>query len=953
MSLPPFVPGQRWISNSEAELGLGIVVEYANRRVEIRFPAAEETRTYAADNAPLSRVAYEPGDRVCNMLGDAMEVVERMEHNQCFIYRGVDEAGEEVILPELELDSAVHFSRPQERLFAGQIDRNGLFKLRVAILEQQHRLRASAAHCLFGARVQLLPHQFYIASELSQRLAPRALLADEVGLGKTIEAGLVIHQRLISGRASRVLVVVPDSLVHQWLVEMLRRFNLMFTLLDEARCVDIELSGQANPFESSQLVICPLSLLTRSDARQLQAQAAGWDLLVVDEAHHLGWSQEAPSHAYRSIEALAEKTPGVLLLTATPEQLGPEGHFARLRLLDPARYPDLQQFLDEEHRYLQLNSLIEPLLGDDGASVLRADVHLRQALAERLGNAAVEDWLQLPEAQQSQALDGLIRQLIDRQGTGRVLFRNTRDTVSGFPQRQLQVHSLEMPPELALFDEEVAPEAWLHPEKIIGDDWLEVDSRVEWLVEWLSLNRNRKVLVICAHAATAVALEDHLNLREGVRSAVFHEGMSLVNRDRAAAYFAEEELGAQVLVCSEIGSEGRNFQFAQHLVLFDLPLTPDLLEQRIGRLDRIGQCDDIQIHVPVYTGGTSEVLLRWYDEGLNAFSRVCAVGDALYRRFAPRLLRCLQQPEDAEALQALLDDTRHERESMELDLSNGRDRLLELSSCRPEQAQQLLDEVAAAENSRELQAFAEKLFDRFGVDTQPHGPDGLVLHPGDHMLCQLPGLPEEGLTLTFSRERALAREDIQFMSWEHPLLTGTMELIGRGELGNSAVCTLKLPPLQAGTLLLELIYELSCPAPRQLQLERYLPSGSVRLLLDQEGRDLAGMIGHQPLNQLLETVTRNTGQKMVRLAREQISAQLKQADPLVANALVKLRGEALEQLKQQRSAEYQRLAALAEVNPMVRPEELAALQSDTEQMAAALESAELRLDAIRLILVRE
>jgi ATP-dependent helicase HepA len=221
------------------------------------------------------------------------------------------------------------------------------------------------------------------------------------------------------------------------------------------------------------------------------------------------------------------------------------------------------------------------------------------------------------------------------------------------------------------------------------------------------------------------------------------------------------------------------------------------------------------------------------------------------------------------------------------------------------------------------------------------------------MLCQLPGLPEEGLTLTFSRERALAREDIQFMSWEHPLLTGTMELIGRGELGNSAVCTLKLPPLQAGTLLLELVYELSCPAPRQLQLERYLPSGSVRLLLDQEGRDLAGMIGHQPLNQLLETVTRNTGQKMVRLAREQISAQLKQADPLVANALVKLRGEALEQLKQQRSAEYQRLAALAEVNPMVRPEELAALQSDTEQMAAALQSAELRLDAIRLILVRE
>lgn len=953
MSLPPFVPGQRWISGTEAELGLGIVVAYANRRVEIRFPAVDQTRTYAADNAPLSRVAYEPGDRVRNAEGDALQVVERLEHNQCFFYRGIDAAGEEVVWPELELDSAVHFSRPQERLFAGQIDRNGLFELRVAILEQRHRLRASPAHGLLGARVQLLPHQFYIAGELSQRMAPRALLADEVGLGKTIEAGLVIHQRLISERAGRVLVLVPDSLLHQWLVEMLRRFNLRFSLLDEARCAELEAGGEDNPFLSTQLVLSPLSLLTRSDQRQRQALAAGWDLLVVDEAHHLGWSPEAPSHAYRCVEALAASTPGVLLLTATPEQLGPEGHFARLRLLDPARYPDLQRFLHEEQRYRRLNQLIEPLLGAAGAGVLRADARLRRTLAEWLGADAVEAWSRLPEAEQPPALEALLRQLIDRQGTGRVLFRNTRATVSGFPRRQLRVHPLEMPVELALFDEPVAPEAWLHPEKLMGADWLELDTRVEWLVEWLRQQRRRKVLLICAHAATAVALEAHLNLRAGLRSAVFHEGMSLINRDRAAAYFAEEELGAQVLVCSEIGSEGRNFQFAQHLVLFDLPLTPDLLEQRIGRLDRIGQRGDIQIHLPVYSGSAGEVLLRWYDEGLNAFGRVCAVGDALFRRFAPRLLHCLHHPQESEAVQALLDETRQEREAMEQELSHGRDRLLELSSCRPEQAQRLLQEVATLEHSGELQPLAENLFERLGVDSQPHGPDGLVLHPGEHLLCSLPGLPEEGLTLTFSRERALAREDLQFMSWEHPLLSAAMELIVQGELGNCAVATLKLPPLQPGTLLLELIHELSCPAPRRLQLERYLPGGGVRLLLDQEGRDLAAMIGHQPLNQLLQSVNRTTAQKMVRLAREQISAQLKLAEPLLATTLATLRTEALQRLRREREAEYQRLAALAQVNPMVRPEELAALQADTEQMVAALEAAELRLDALRVVLVRE
>lgn len=117
-------------------------------------------------------------------------------------------------------------------------------------------------------------------------------------------------------------------------------------------------------------------------------------------------------------------------------------------------------------------------------------------------------------------------------------------------------------------------------------------------MDYLLANRNEKVLVICAKADTALQLEQVLREREAIRAAVFHEGLSIIERDRAAAYFASEEEGAQVLLCSEIGSEGRNFQFASQLVMFDLPFNPDLLEQRIGRLDRIGQMHDIQIMVP-------------------------------------------------------------------------------------------------------------------------------------------------------------------------------------------------------------------------------------------------------------------------------------------------------------------------------------------------------------------
>lgn len=135
---------------------------------------------------------------------------------------------------------------------------------------------------------------------------------------------------------------------------------------------------------------------------------------------------------------------------------------------------------------------------------------------------------------------------------------------------------------------------------------------------YLTSHRSQKVLVICAKATTALQLEQVLREREGIRAAVFHEGMSIIERDRAAARFSEEDSGAQVMLCSEIGSEGRNFQFASNTVMFDLPFNPDLLEQRIGRLDRIGQAHDIQIHVrtrkkppsPCWYAGTTKVWMR-------------------------------------------------------------------------------------------------------------------------------------------------------------------------------------------------------------------------------------------------------------------------------------------------------------------------------------------------------
>ncbi len=180
------------------------------------------------------------------------------------------------------------------------IDDNHWFELRRRTIEQQQQLSQSDLIGLGGARIDLLPHQLYIAHEVGKRLAPRVLLADEVGLGKTIEACLILHRQLLTGNATRALIVVPEPLLHQWLVELVRRFNLKFSLFDEERCRAIVESGQSdNPFLAEQLIICSLDLITNSQQRLSQAIDANWDILIVDEAHHLEWHKDEPSIAYQ------------------------------------------------------------------------------------------------------------------------------------------------------------------------------------------------------------------------------------------------------------------------------------------------------------------------------------------------------------------------------------------------------------------------------------------------------------------------------------------------------------------------------------------------------------------------------------------------------------------------------------------------------------------------------
>lgn len=942
-----FVRGQRYVSDTETELGLGTVLKVEGRMVTILYPASSETRVYSASNAPLSRVSFAPGDEIEHHEGWLMTVTEVRESAGIFTYTGVRDGGEPAVMAEADLSNLTQLNKPQDRLFTGQIDSTGWFKLRHDTLKKGQMLATSPLRGLYGARVSLVPHQLHIAKEVGSRYAPRVLLADEVGLGKTIEAGMILHAQLQSGRARRVLVVVPESLQYQWLMEMRRRFNLRFAMIDDDAVMDTEAS--TNPFGDEPLTLCSLELLAMYPRAQKLALACEWDLLVVDEAHHLAWDPEEPSVEYRAVELLASDIRGVLLLTATPEQLGVAGHFARLRLLDPARFHDLDAFLAEESRYEQVADALQALVdGEELNAAARAKLAaLLAGDVQGLGLLEALHHEDDPEARE-ETRQQLLRALIDRHGTGRVLFRNTRAAMTGFPEREVHAHPLPLPKEYGLSDK---ASARLYPEAQYQGlaPWWFFDSRVHWLCDTLKALKNEKVLILCHRAETALDLEEALRTREGIPAAVFHEGLSIFERDRAAAYFADSESGAKVLICSEIGSEGRNFQFARHLVLFDLPMHPDLLEQRIGRLDRIGQRHTIHIHVPYFETGGQEALFRWYHEGLNAFAGICPAGATLYDELLDELKQAIVN--EGHDLDALMEHTRMRAEEHNAALERGRDRLLELNSAGKDDGPELIHAIEVLDRDPELPDYMERLCGLIGIEVEDHSDYSYVLRPGDHMqVPSFPELDEDGVTVTYSRSRALAREDQLFLTWEHPMVSGAMDLVLGQSLGNTAVALLKNPAVKPGTLLVETLHVVECVAPPELTPQRFLPKTLIRNLLDPVGNDISPKVGINGLSKQLTDLDKSVSVKLVRASQDQLRATLAKSEAIAKAKMAAIVAEAGEQMREVLDGECARLSALKAVNPNVRQDEIDFLRECRDELAGYITGARLRLDAVRVII---
>jgi ATP-dependent helicase HepA len=930
-----YIPGQRWVSEAEPELGLGTVLRCDDRAVQVLFAKSGVVRNYASHGAPLTRAAFRVGQRIAGR--GVTFVVERIDlRDGLLVY-----SGEKRELAEGQLDDEQSLSQADARLISARTDKPHHYELRKRALLARAAARRSDAWGILSARVDLLPHQLGVVAACMEREHPRALLADEAGLGKTIEAGMLIARMLATGRAARVLILLPEALLVQWFVEMRRRFQLAFAIIDEERCTAVAATDPArNPFDGEQLAIASVAWLGRDMRRRDQALAAGWDMLVVDEAHHLEWTPEAASPEYRMVEALAAIAPSVVLLTATPEQLGRRAHFARLRLLDPARFDDLERYLAEAEGYAGLSPVAERI-----ASGEPLDNHERVALCARFPH---DPALQALVGAYPETADALLSALIDRHGTGRVMFRNRREGVGGFPERQLEIETA------ADMDDSTRAKLLVEFEDDLRGAASEPraldyagDPRIDGLVGLLDAHRDDKFLLIATTRAKVEAIDAALRTRTGVKVASFHEAMTLLQRDRAAAWFAQAD-GARLLLCSEIGSEGRNFQFAHRLVLWDLPLDPDLIEQRIGRLDRIGQRHPVTLHVAGLPGTAQQALARWHAEGTRVLRECPADGRELLRRHGDDLMHVARAHAEASEsddpeLDGLVGATAVTHAALSEAISSGRDRLLELAA-RNAGGKALLDAIRASDDDAASHTLMQECFEPFGVHVEDLGGGTLLLDPEFLSTDALPGFTDGPRRTTFDRTLALVREDLDLLRMDHPLVLGAFDLLLTGEFGNASfLVDSALPPR---SVLLEAMYVVECVADVRLDAPRFLPSTPLTVCVDSR---LAAREYTPSAPSLARARERAPDiSRYRRYLAQLVPPMLEAADALAAESARDVAGAAISDARAALDARLQRLQALAEINASVTPAEIAAAESTRDQTLAALGHARPRLDAVRM-----
>jgi len=755
-------PGDRLTHRHNPGLGPGRVVGVSQGRLDVEFPECETRLLLVADSPALAPVVFRPGQRVRHLTsGQTALVAELLADGRVRLGDGSSVAGD--LLWPLELDGSLI-----ERLAASTYDPGTWgadvedFELRLDALHLAAVREASGLGSFLGGRVRLFPHQLHVALRATATDPVRWLLADEVGLGKTVEACLILDHLVRTRGIERCLIVAPPTLTVQWLGELWRKYHQVFVLLDEARLADVarDFGPRFNPFDVHRRVVVSLELLKAQPRLTAQAAQAGIDLLVVDEAHHLRRPRgHQGDPGYRAIEPIARLGRHVLLLTATPLEDDAHGFFRLLQMLRPDDFP-LEEAFDEQ-------LLLGRTLPACTSSTRRVDIG---GLPARRGVPVAID-----DAGGWQALADLEAALHAEPAAGPLARRRKADRL-----RRATSSGAALAATLSADDAErrrlaVAADA--------------VDPRIAWLAAQARAwkQAGERTLVFVAYRETLELLRTQLSQRAQIATAAFHEDLQVARRDIEVAQFRLPG-GPSLLISTECGGEGRNFEFCDRLVLFDLPWNPVAVEQRIGRLDRIGRTREVPIFYFQPPGGIAAAVARTYGRvgifreplaGLETelLSLEAALESAALagREFASEAVEPAVTA--ARAAHARIRDAAYHQ--------------LHVDPYRPELAAAILARVP-----KQLDELNEDVVvaacERLGFALEHHANGSWSIELGlEALVDQLPGVPGGSSFLgSFERDRAVADDTLEFFAAGHPLVEGLLAHLDESPLGRT--CVLRL-----------------------------------------------------------------------------------------------------------------------------------------------------------------
>ncbi len=925
--LENFVRGQRIINESDPQMGLGCVEEVVDERLlKVFFPAKSEECLYRIKTAPLRRIILHVGQMAVARDGRHFRIEKLTQEHGLVTYWNGDQ-----FMSEADLEDKVPLSSSLGRMHYGNVGYPEDLHLRLAAHQLRSKMLSSESYFIGASRASLLPHQLFVTERVCSMLNPRVLLSDEVGLGKTIEAGRIFSVLRECGRASRVLIVLPDSLTNQWLAEMARRFNEVFSL------VNSEALEESDPYMAARRAITPWTAL--KGGLLDEALKYDWDLLIVDEAHHLHEGQEA----YEAVSRLAKRSRSVLLLTATPSRSGLETEFGLLRLVDPKRFTDFDTYCKERENWKHGSDLAKELHlalsqdkpGSNHEAVLSAlknieaefvndgqISHLSQALQEHLETDSSEE--------HSRAL---LSALIDRHGPGRVLFRNRRARLSGLFSGRL-IHPVPLSRNVA---ENVFPGLGE-----LTQTQLHQDQRVLWIASYVKSHPGEKIVLIAKRMQLVAALHERLRDNFGIYSAVFHEGLTVFERDKQAVWFTDPE-GADILLCSEIGSEGRNFQAAHTLIFWDIPLSPDTVEQRIGRLDRIGQTHLVDVYVMYFKGGTPEERLFAWHKIMGSFEGPVEGGEEIAT--AVRLDQVLMQPGDFRPVLAhSLELAKQYKQKAEDNV----DYLVDLNSFDEERGQKLAAVIEAETKHFDVEGVVTKLLDRFGVNAEELSTPGLYhLTPSKHMQIEaLSRLHEGGMLATFDRELALAREEVEYLNGAHPLVKELLSFALDGTDGSASAVHWKSAP-KAG-LIVQFLFIFEAIGQDNLELGRYLSPVPILINVNLDGTIYREEI---PSHKGMKRIKPNSVVKLWERCGERVELLTEKVVKAIQNMVKPMRTKAMNKAKLILEGEKLRLQELSKINPSVTQVDVEAQDDLNEVVYSAIADSTPRLDAIRLVVM--